>query len=124
MIILVDMNLPPMIATTLTQKGIPAEHWYTIGAPGAMDTEIMEYAQKNDCVVLTCDLDFTAMLSITQGRKPSIIQIRKHGFVVEELANMIVSLIQQYKEDLEKGAILTIDPRRTRVRLLPLGSTR
>jgi len=122
MMILIDMNLPPKLATALSQKGIQAEHWYGIGAPGASDMEIMDYARIGNYIVLTCDLDFTAMLSITQGRKPSLIQVRSHGLSIDKLADLLVSAIMQNEDSLKIGAILTIDPKRARVRLLPLKS--
>jgi predicted nuclease of predicted toxin-antitoxin system len=42
----------------------------------AADIEIMAYAAKHDYVVLTHDLDFSAILAATQGTKPSVVQIR------------------------------------------------
>ena len=36
----------------------------------------MAYAMANDCIVLTHDLDFSAILAATQGEKPSVVQIR------------------------------------------------
>jgi len=36
----------------------------------------MAYASVNGYVVLTHDLDFSAILAATQGEKPSVVQIR------------------------------------------------
>jgi len=36
----------------------------------------MAYASANDSVVLTHDLDFSAILAATHGKKPSVVQIR------------------------------------------------
>jgi len=118
--ILIDMNLSPKLAEMLAQKGIESSHWYYIGASDAKDAEIMDYACREGYTVLTCDLDFTAMLSVTQGRKPSIVQIRNQGVPMEKLAELIVSAILQYVEELESGAILTLDSKQARMRLLPL----
>ena len=114
------MNLSPKLATELAQKGIESKHWYYVGKPDAKDAEIMDYAHQNDYIVLTCDLDFTAMLSVTQGQKPSLIQVRNHEAPMEELAKLIVSAMLQNAEHLEKGAIITLDPKQARIRLLPL----
>jgi len=118
--ILVDMNLPPKIAGLLTTQGMVATHWQSIGAPNAKDTELMSYAYQHNYTVLTCDLDFTALLSVSKRTKPSIIQVRVQGFEAENLANMITLAISQNAEALENGAILTIDAKRARLRLLPL----
>ncbi|MCB2261847.1 MAG: DUF5615 family PIN-like protein [Candidatus Thiosymbion ectosymbiont of Robbea hypermnestra] len=60
--LLVDMNLSPRWVNLLTDAGIRAAHWSTLGAAEAPDTEIMAYARTNDYVVLTHDLDFGAIL--------------------------------------------------------------
>jgi len=80
----------------------------------------MEYARNNNYIVLTADLDFGAILSATRGLKPSVVQIRIQDSDMEKTAGIIVSALAQNAEELEKGAILTIDIRKIRVRLLPL----
>ena len=62
--VLIDMNLPPKLTDILSAKGIDSEHWYKIGAPDAKDAEIMTHAIENDYILLTCDLDFSTMLSV------------------------------------------------------------
>ena len=118
--ILLDMNLPPKLADLLMIKGIETAHWFNIGAPDAKDIEIMEYARNNNFIVMTCDLDFSAILSATRGLKPSVIQIRTQGFNAEQIVGIIYSVLQQNTKELEKGAILTMDTKKARVRLLPL----
>ena len=71
----------------LTDMGIESVHWYGIGTPNAKDTEIMAYAKEHDYVVLTCDLDFSAILSTTHGHKPSVVQLRTHGLTVRKVAD-------------------------------------
>lgn len=67
--LLVDMNLSPHWVDRLNAAGLPAVHWSGIGRMDAPDVEIMAYAAKYDYVVLTHDLDFSAMLAATQGTK-------------------------------------------------------
>ena len=56
--LLVDMNLSPRWVAVLSDAGIEAAHWSTLGPSDAPDSEIMAYASENDCVMLTHDLDF------------------------------------------------------------------
>ena len=114
------MNLPPRIAELLTTKGLEAIHWKFIGKMDAKDTELMSYARQHNLIVLTCDLDFTAILSTSKQSKPSVIQIRTQSFEIERLAEIIVIATVQNAEALNHGAILTIDTKRARLRLLPL----
>ena len=65
--LLVDMNLSPRWAAVLAGAGIEATHWSTLGAHDARDSAIMTYASVNDYVVLTHDLDFSAILAATRS---------------------------------------------------------
>ena len=88
--ILIDMNLPPKWADLLIKRGIESIHWHVVGANDASDIEIMEYARDNGYIVLTCDLDFSAILSNTRGFKPSVVQIRAMCFREDEDVDLIV----------------------------------
>jgi len=70
------MNLSPRWAPILTEAGLPAVHWSTLGPWNASDAVIMAHAREHGQVVLTHDLDFSAILAATQGDKPSVVQIR------------------------------------------------
>ena len=71
-------------------------------------------------IVLTYDLDFSAILSVTHDSKPSIIQIRASIKSAEHAVDLIFNALLQNYNELEKGAILSIDTRKSRLRLLPL----
>lgn len=117
---LVDMNLSPRWIELLINAGVPAVHWSTVGANNAPDAQIMAYATANDCVVLTNDLDFSAILAATHGEKPSVVQIRADDLRPEVIGTQVVAALKQMEAELEEGALLTVDPNRTRLRLLPL----
>ena len=118
--LLVDMNLSPRWINTLAAAGIESAHWSTLGARNALDTEIMAYAAASDYVVLTHDLDFGAILAATQGEKPSVVQIRAEDVSPDVIGASVVSALRQMADELELGALVTVDPNRTRLRVLPL----
>ena len=118
--LLVDMNLSPKFADLLISDDIVSTHWSTVGLPTATDAEIVDFALQNDYVVVTCDLDFSAILSVTHGRKPSIVQVRTRYMPLHDLANIVLKSIKQNIDALNSGAILTIDAKKARSRLLPL----
>lgn len=118
--VLVDMNLSPRWVNALADAGIEALHWSTIGMANAPDSEIMAYASKYDFVVLTHDLDFSAILAATHGEKPSVVQVRAENVSPELFADQVVSALRQAESELEEGALVTVDPKRTRLRILPL----
>lgn len=118
--LLVDMNLSPRWIGLLTSSGLQAVHWSTVGRIDAPDTEIMAYAAANDYVVLTHDLDFSAILAATHGEKPSVVQIRSEDVSPDVIGAKVVSALRQVAPEIEAGALLTVDLTRTRLRLLPL----
>jgi len=118
--ILVDMNLSPHWVASLANAGWQAVHWSEIGRPDAPDSEILRYAAGNNFVVLTHDLDFAAILAITHGKKPSVVQFRTSDISPEHLASQTILALRHAESDLESGALLTIEPDRSRLRILPL----
>lgn len=118
--LLVDMNLSPRWVSLLVDAGIEAAHWSMLGARNAPDIEIMAFAKANGFVVLTHDLDFSAILAATHGDKPSVVQIRAEDVSPDVIGGLVIDALRQMSAELEEGALLTIDPNRTRLRLLPL----
>jgi len=118
--LLLDMNLTPRWVPYLEAAGFEALHWSKVGRANALDEEIMAHAAGNGLIVLTHDLDFSAILAATKGKKPSVVQVRAQNISPESIGIQIVSALRHTANELELGALLTIDLDRTRIRLLPL----
>lgn len=80
----------------------------------------MRYAGTHGYVVLTHDLDFSAILAATGGGGPSVVQIRAEDVGIAAIGLQVVAALRQMAAELEAGALLTIEPDRMRIRLLPL----
>jgi predicted nuclease of predicted toxin-antitoxin system len=119
---LVDMNLAPHWAELLSLRGLEAVHWSAIGSPKAIDTEIMSYARDNGYAVLTRDLDFSAILASTGGTSPSVIQIRTADARPETIFEPVFRALSGLIDEIEKGAIVTIDMYKVRLHILPLNN--
>jgi predicted nuclease of predicted toxin-antitoxin system len=118
--ILIDMNLSLGWVGAFAAENIDAVHWSTIGDPRAEDEEIMAYARTGDYIVFTHDLDFGAMLALTQAKSPSVIQVRTQNILPPHLAKTLISVLRSNEEYLEQGALIVVDENRARVRILPL----
>lgn len=118
--LLVDMNLSPRWANVLADAGIEAAHWSTLGAANARDVGSMAFAKAKHYVVLTHDLDFSAILAATHGEKPSVVQIRAEDVSPSVIGTTVIDALRQMATELEEAALLTVDPNRTRLRVLPL----
>ena len=118
--VLLDMNLSPSMTGLLCGDGHEAVHWSEVGSPRATDAEIMSWAAEHGFVVLTHDLDFGAILAVSGKRGPSVVQARLHDVTPAALHALFSEILRSYPDKLARGALLVIDGRKTRVRILPL----
>jgi predicted nuclease of predicted toxin-antitoxin system len=120
--ILIDMNLSPRWVDVFFSHNIEAVHWSSIGRADAPDIEIMAYAKANNYVIFTHDLDFSAILSINHHQKPSVIQTRMGDISPVISGQLIINAVLAATAEIEKGALITIDLKKTRLRILPLNN--
>jgi predicted nuclease of predicted toxin-antitoxin system len=118
--LLVDMNLSPRWVERLAGHGFAAVHWSTIGAATAPDVEILAWAKEHHFVVITNDLDFSAILAASAGATPSVVQIRTQDPLADAAVSIVARALEAHREDIDRGALLSIDEGGTRVRMLPL----
>ena len=118
--ILVDMNLSPQWVPVLQKHGWPAVHWSTVGDPGAIDKDIMDWARDHQYVVFTHDLDFGTMLALSHEAGPSVLQVRAEDTLPDFLEQTVVSALNQHQTDLSSGALVVVEESRSRVRVLPI----
>jgi predicted nuclease of predicted toxin-antitoxin system len=118
--LLVDMNLSPAWIEPLREAGYTAVHWSKIGSTTASDEELFHWARQNKHIVFTHDLDFGAMLAATGAEAPSVFQIRTDDVSPEALSERAISLLHRMQAELATGALVVVDERRERIRILPL----
>lgn len=118
--LLVDMNLSPRWAAELQSLGFESIHWSQVGAANAPDDEVLAWCVAKDHILLTHDLDFGAILAASRRGKPSVVQLRTENVLPEATLQRAASALRQLESDLARGALITIEPHRHRVRLLPL----
>ena len=83
--LLLDMNLSPSWVRFLEENGFEALHWSTIGDRTATDAVIMAWARDRGVVVITHDLDFSALLASTEGVGPSVLQVRTQDVLPDSI---------------------------------------
>lgn len=118
--LLVDMNLSPRWVEVLRDNGFEVAHWSSVGSPRATDREIMAHAVQHGMVVLTHDLDFSAILAASGLMAPSVVQLRSGNTSPDAIATPVLFALRQMQADLGAGALVTVDTTRSRVRVLPL----
>ena len=117
---MIDMNLSPSWVFLLEANGHTATHWSRMGSVSAPDSEIMEWARKQGYVVFTHDLDYGSLLFVTQAIAPSVIQLRSEDVRPSTAGSIVLETLRKAEEAIAQGALVTIDSRKNRIRLLPL----
>ena len=114
------MNLSPGWREYLARFGHQAVHWSELGPITAPDREILAWAKAAAHLVLTHDLDFGAILAVTNAAGPSVVQIRSQDVSPGTVGTLVITALRTHAEALERGALVTVDALRLRVRILPL----
>lgn len=118
--LLLDQGLPRSTVLHLSHSGIEAAHVGEAGFATASDATILHFALQNDSVVVTLDADFHALLALSGATGPSVIRVRIEGLRGEELASLLVTVLKVCKDDLNKGAMVSVTENGFRIRQLPL----
>lgn len=65
---LVDNQLPAALARFLASRGVDCQHVLDLDLGGSSDAAIWEYANRNDCVVISKDEDFLYMANVPSAK--------------------------------------------------------
>lgn len=118
--VLLDMNLSPRWVDVLVAADVDAVHWSQVGDTSASDSMLASYAMSNGLIVMTHDLDFGALLAASGDSGPSVVQIRAGDTSPERTGQLVIAALGQLSDELENGALVTVDIERLRVRTLPI----
>ena len=118
--ILIDVNLSHGWVAAFTSHGIDAVHWTTIGDSSAPDEAVMQYGRDHGYVVFTHDFDYGALLALTRDRGPSVLQVRTHDVLPLASLDLVIKVLTAHTSLFEAFALVTLDERNLRVRVLPL----
>jgi predicted nuclease of predicted toxin-antitoxin system len=119
---LIDNALSPIVARSLREAGHDAVHVRDYNLQRASDGEIFERAATELRVVVSADTDFGTLLALRQAIRPSVVLFRgPTSRAPEALATRLIAELPATTAALDQGCILTIEPGRCRLRLLPIG---
>jgi predicted nuclease of predicted toxin-antitoxin system len=118
--LLLDQGLPRSTTLHLRDAGLKADHVGEVGLAAAADSTILARARDYAQIVVTLDADFHAQLALSGAAGPSVIRIRIEGLKAKQLADLLVRVLEQCREDLKSGAMVTVTESSIRIRHLPL----
>jgi predicted nuclease of predicted toxin-antitoxin system len=117
---LLDMGLARSTATFLRIQGYDAVHLREEGLRRLEDHEIIEKARAEGRVILTHDLDFGRIVALSRSHLPSVITFRLNDMRPAQVNHYLVEVLANFAGKLEAGALVSVNERGIRVRLLPI----
>jgi predicted nuclease of predicted toxin-antitoxin system len=118
--LLLDMGLAPRTAAFLRTLGHDAIHLAEQNLQRLPDADIVVKAAAERRIIVTFDLDFSAIIALQRLAAPSIILFRLEEFKTEQINTMLVELLTLHEAALDAGAIIVVEPDRIRIRSLPI----
>lgn len=115
---LADMGVAQRIVEWLHGGGHDAVHLRDEGLQRMPNGEIFRKAASESRVILTFDLDFGEILSLSGGRKVSVILFRLHNTRTPHVIDRLEKVLKESSSALEEGAIVVVQESRHRTRRL------
>ena len=119
---LVDACVDIRVGEWLRGQAHDAVHLSEQGLQRLANGEIFRKAVAENRCVLTFDLDFSEIAALAGGSKGSVILVRLgdpgHRHVIDRLSVVLA----QSAAAIEKGAVISVEETRHRVRYLPIGA--
>lgn len=119
--LLVDNALSPDVASALRDAGHDALHVRERGLEQADDPRVLDFAAEENRILISADTDFGTILAQERRASPSVVQFRRGTErQPERQIALLLANLPGLQEDLERGAIATIEQGRIRLRQLPI----
>jgi predicted nuclease of predicted toxin-antitoxin system len=117
---ILDMGIAQSIALWLKSQGHDAIHLNDENLYKLPDISILEKAINEKRIIITTDMDFGQLLAFNKTQQASVIQFRTSVFTPGNIREKLVSLLENFSDQLDGDFIITIEDNRTRFRKLPI----
>jgi predicted nuclease of predicted toxin-antitoxin system len=120
--LLADAHVSPRTVEFLRTLGHDVHAVADVLPPASPDEAIVHLAVRDTRIILTHDLDFSAIIALGGERFPSLISLRLSSSRIERVNSVLERVLPQIEAALLAGSIVTVEDQRIRVRALPLSS--
>jgi predicted nuclease of predicted toxin-antitoxin system len=117
---LADLNVAPRTVLALRQQGFDIVRLDEVKLAHATDEAIVAYARAHGHVVVTQDLDFSAIVALSGLSAPSVLSLRLGSAQADVVTERLRAILPGIQSDLATGAIVTVNDRMIRTRSLPI----
>lgn len=116
-----DIHISPLTVEDLRDKGYDIRRITDNLPTTASDKEIVHLAYHEKAVIITQDLDFSAIIAQSGLNHPSIISLRVGNAKPDMITRILITVLPLIEAELRGGAIVSIDEKEYRIRKLPVG---
>ena len=117
---LIDMPLSPELASWLAQKGHDVIHAFQVDLASSSDETILEYARREERVIVTADLDYPRLLALMKAEAPGLILFRGGNYSEQEAVEHLGRALEMIPAEELPNSVVVIEKGRIRRRYLPL----
>ena len=117
---LANMNISPLTVEALRNHGWDIIRVSEVMDEKSKDIDVLVYAQKQNKVVITQDLDFSQILALRGYAKPSLINLRFENARPDFVTARIIDVVASMEKELEEGVVVTVDETSARYKNLPI----
>jgi len=118
--LLADMHISPRTVEFLRSLGHDVLRVNEILPANADDETIVARAVYESRTLLTQDLDFSAIVTLTEKNAPSLISLRLSSSRIEYVNTVLQKVLPALEQDVLDGTMVTVEDQRIRRRRLPL----
>lgn len=117
---LADMNISPLTVDTLAAEGVEIVRVSSVVPANASDRDILDLARRQERVVITQDMDFSALLALGGHDRPSLVTLRLLDTAPDVVTQRLRQVLSQIEPALRRGCAVTVDDSNVRIRQLPI----
>jgi predicted nuclease of predicted toxin-antitoxin system len=115
-----DIHISPLTVTELQKKGYNIIRVTDKLPATSLDKEIIQLAYQEKAVMITQDLDFSAIIAQSGRNGPSVISLRVANAKPDIITRILIRVLPLIEAELREGAIVSIDEKEYRIKKLPV----
>ncbi|MFA5845877.1 MAG: DUF5615 family PIN-like protein [Thermodesulfovibrionales bacterium] len=115
-----DIHISPITIEELKKRGHNIIRITEKLPPTSTDNEIIQLAYQEQAVIITQDLDFSAIIAQSGLNSPSVISLRVANAKPDMITRLLTTVLPRIEVELVEGAIVSVDETEYRIRKLPV----
>lgn len=115
-----DIHISPLTVKELQKKGYDIIRVTDKLPATSLDKEIIQLAYQEKAVIITQDLDFSAIIAQSGLNGPSVISLRAANAKPDIITRILITVLPLIEAELCEGAIVSIDEKEYRIKKLPV----